>query len=84
MGPIMCLRLGQAALSVAPAVYKVGRFQRDLGATEQSTVSGFNTKHERVILITHFVFPRAEATTTQDIKLIQKRRKNLLKASITL
>ena len=74
----MCLRLGQAALSVAAAVYKVGRFKRDLRATEQSTVNGLNTQHERVVLITHLVFPRAEATTAQDIILIQKRGKDLL------
>lgn len=61
----------QATLIVLAAVDKVGVVQSQLNGTVDDVVDGFDTQHERVVLVTDLVAPATETATRPDALLLE-------------
>lgn len=61
----------QPPLGVSTAVDEVGVVERQLDSAVDNVVCRLHTEHERVVLVTNFVLPAAEATTRVDVLGLQ-------------
>jgi hypothetical protein len=75
--------IDEAALSVLSAVDEVRVVEGQLNRTVDNVVNSFDTKHERVVLVTDLVAPASETATRPDALLL-KLGKKLSESTLTL